>query len=334
MATIKDVANKAGVSTATVSRVLNGNYPVSEQAKEKVLEAIQQLKYHPNAVARSLKQNRTYLIGILVPDISNPYFMDLARGVESVVADEGYSLLFGSTDEDAKKEYNLLKALNEKRVDGVILASRMKDSKKINDLIDQGLNVFMIDTYIDDVKADVVIENDFESAYNLMKYIIEKGHRRIAIVNGLMTVSTAKQRFEAYKKALKDYKINCKDQFILNGDFNRDKSYEVLCRLLESNGEKPTAIFSTNNVMTEGVLMALKEKKVKVPDEMSVVSFGNITLPKLVEPNLTYVRQNSYRMGEKVGHLIINKINGSHQEAKQEIINLEIKFGDSVKDMK
>lgn len=332
MATIKDVAREAGVSTATVSRVLNSNYPVSEETKERVLQAVKNLHYHPNAIARSLKQNKTYMLGVLVPDISNPYFMDLARGLESVVAKEGYSLLFGSTDEDAQKEYKLLKALNERRVDGVVVATRMSDSRKLNHLIRQGLNVFLVDTKVPGVQADCVEENDYNSAFELMEYIIKQGHKRIGIINGLMNVSTAKTRFQAYKDALAKYGLVYRDEYIASGDYKRQHSYKAVKSMM-SQKEPPTALFSTNNIMTESVLIALKEMDLKVPEDVSVISFGNITVPKLYETALTHVKQNSYRMGVLMGEVIMRNIDRKKDVYENLSIELSIEYGNSVKNL-
>ncbi|WP_105616101.1 LacI family DNA-binding transcriptional regulator [Vallitalea okinawensis] len=332
MATIKDVAKEARVSTATVSRVLNGNYPVSQDAKEKVENAIKALNYHPNAVARSLKQNKTYLIGVLVPDIANPYFMDLARGIESVVSVEGYNLVFGSTDEDASKEMNLLRVLNEKRVDAVVVATRQEKPDKINELINQGLNILMVDTYIKDIKCDYVVEDDYDAAYRLVKHLIEHGHTQIAIVNGLLSVSTSQQRLRAYKDALEEYGIPINDKFLLQGDYNRECSYQSMKQLLKEE-VLPTAIFSTNNIMTESVMLAAKEAGLSIPEDLSLVSFGNITLPGLIEPQLTYIKQNSFEMGKRAGNLILDKLDHTFFESKEHIIHLDMQAGDSVKDM-
>lgn len=332
MATIKDVAREAGVSTATVSRVLNGNYPVSQDAKDKVENAIKALNYHPNAVARSLKQNKTYLIGVLVPDIANPYFMDLARGIESVISKEGYNLVFGSTDEDASKEMNLLRVLNEKRVDAVVVATRQENPDKINELINQGLNILMVDTYIKDVQCDYVVEDDYNAAYRLVKHLINHGHTQIAIVNGLLSVSTSQLRLQAYKDALQEHGIPINDKFLLRGDYNRECSYQSMKQLLRED-VLPTAIFSTNNIMTESIMLAAKEAGLNIPEDISLVSFGNITLPGLIEPKLTYIKQNSFAIGVRAGSMILDKLDHSFHESKEHIIHLDIQFGDSVKEL-
>lgn len=330
MATIKDVAREAGVSTATVSRVLNGNYPVSQDAREKVEATIKRLGYHPNAVARSLKQNKTFLIGVVVPDISNTFFMDLAKGVESKVSPYGYNLVFGSTEEDAEKEVGLLNAFAEKRLDGVIVASRQEDSSFLNSLPNRGISLVMVDTLIDNVQCDCVIEDDYEASYRMVEHLLSLGHKDIAIVNGLLTVSTSKLRLKGYKDALKKANVPINPNYMLRGDYSRKQSYNSMKELLAS-GEVPTAIFSTNNAMTEGVMLALKEEGLRIPDDLSLVSFGNISLPGLIDPELTYVKQNAYAMGVKAGERMMVHLAKQGDSNEQFTIKLDIHHGASVK---
>lgn len=337
MATIKDVAKEANLSIATVSRVLNSDYPVSEKSRIKVMDAVKKLNYHPNAIARSLKQNKTFMIGVVVPEISNPYFMDLARGIEDVVSSDGYSLIFGSTDEDPKKELKLLKLLNEKRVDAVVLATRNTTAKPINRLISNGLKIFMVDSKIEGVHADVVVTDDWNSTYSLIEHVIKKGHKKICIINGLMTVSTSIQRFDAFKKVLSDYNVALDERYVIDGDFSRSKTYDKVCELLKDcEQDLPTVIFSTNNYMTEGVMLALKEFGLTIPNDISLVSFGDISIPKLIEPKLTIIKQNAYIMGKNMGQLIMRNMDTREyaNSFKELVLGLEIRIGDSVINLK
>lgn len=309
MATIKEVAQKAMVSTATVSRVLNDNYPTSDQVKERVFEAIKELGYRPNAVARSLKMNKTNIVGLVVPDISNIYFMEIARGVESIISPLGYTMIFCSTDENQEKELKLLRSLYEKRVDYVILASSLQSAEKLNEFIEHGLNVIMVDTWLPGVKADCIVENNFAASYDLISQCIKAGHRRFGIINGLMTVSTAKDRFEGYMKALTDHGLEAEDAFAVIGNYNRQTAYENSKKMLEANKDNlPTLFYSTNNEMTEGLMIALFEAGLSIPEDVSVVSFGDITVPKLVKPNLTIVAQDARSIGEKAGEVFLSSM--------------------------
>ncbi len=317
MSTIKDVSSKAGVSTATVSRVLNGNYPVSKEAYEKVMDAIEAVGYRPNAIAKSLKMNKTFMIGLVVPDISNPYFMEIARGVENIISPLGYTLTFCSSDEDPEKEIRLLKALNEKRVDYVILASSLKDEKPLKDLMKQGLKIIMVDTFLPNLNVDFVVEDNEKASYQLMDYALKLGHRKVGIVNGILDISTARERYEGFKRALKDHKIELKENYIVNGGYYRDIAYPSVKAMLEKNQDDlPTLLYATNNQMTEGAMIAIKELGLSIPEDISIVSFGEIVLSELVEPKLTVILQNSRTIGEKAGEILIKRMDDpDYQEA-------------------
>jgi LacI family transcriptional regulator len=321
MVTIKQVAQRANVSTATVSRVINDNYPVSDEAKEKVQRAIIELGYRPNGIARSLKCNKTYMVGMVVPDISNNYFMDIARGLESVISPLGYSLIFCSTDENTEKELKLLNALNEKRVDFVLLASSTQNSDKLEKFIKQGMNIIMIDTSIDDLEIDLVVEDNYNATYKIISYVIGEGHRKIGIVNGIMEVSTAKERYKGFVKALENNNIEVEDRYVVNGNYNRKKAYEEVKRMLQKNiNDLPTVLFAANNDMAEGTMLAIKELNLDIPEDISLISFGDISLAQLIEPRLTIISQNAELIGQKAGELMINRMEGNDEEDYHKVI--------------
>lgn len=335
MVTIKQVAEKANVSTATVSRVINGNYPVSDKVREKVMETIKELGYRPNVIARSLKCNKTYMVGMVVPDISNNYFMDIARGVESVLSPLGYSLIFCSTDENTDKELRLLNALNERRVDFVMLASSTQDSSKLKKFIDQGMNIIMIDTKLEDLQADLVVEDNFNATYKIISYVLGQGHKRIGAVNGLMSVSTAMERYKGFCEALKDNGVPLMEDYIVNGAYNRKMAYEEVKRMFQRNmNQLPTALFAANNDMAEGAMMALKEMHLKIPEDISLVSFGDINIPELIEPRLTIIAQNAVLIGQRAGELMLRRMESNQVDAFEKItIPSEIIIRDSVKSL-
>lgn len=334
MATIKEVAAKANVSTATVSRVLNDNYPTSDKVKARVFEAIKELGYRPNAVARSLKMNKTNIIGLVVPDISNIYFMEIARGVESVISQLGYTMIFCSTDENEEKEIKLLKTMNEKRVDFVILASCMQTPEKINELVMQGLNIIMVDNMINGVHADCIVENNYKASFELMCYALNAGHKRCGIVNGLMSISTARERYQGFKQALSEFELTVDPRFIIDGNYNRQTAYENSKKVIrEYKDSLPTLFFSTNNEMTEGLMIALQEDGIRIPDEVSIVSFGDITVPKLVKPGLTIVSQDARSIGKKAGEVMLKCLEEDSKalEYKTYVIPSNIIVQESVK---
>lgn len=334
MATIKDVSLKAQVSTATVSRVLNGNYPVSKEAYKKVMDAIEATGYRPNALAKSLKMNKTYMIGFVVPDISNPYFMEIARGIEQVVSNYGYTLTFCSTDEDPNKEIKLLKALNARQVDFVILASSLKDEKPLVELMKQGLKIIMADTYLPNLDVDFVLEDNERLSYQLVDYGIQLGHTKIGIVNGIMNISTARERYDGYLRALSDHHILIEERFSVNGGYYRDIAYQNVKEMIQKNiHDLPTLLYATNNQMTEGAMIAIKEAGLRIPEDISIVTFGDITLPQLVEPKITAIIQNSRAIGEKVGEILMRRLENPTYKSKHKVtlIPSELVVRDSVK---
>lgn len=335
--TIKDVATYANVSTATVSRVLNGNYPVSEEVISSVMKAVKELNYHPDAIARSLKNKKTFIVGFVVSDISNVYFMEMAKGIESIISNEEYNIIFSSTNDDEEKEKKIIKLLYERRVDALVIAPASNDAAYINDLIEQGLYIVIVDRRVSGIKADSVIEDNFNAVYKLINHIISKGHKKISIINGLSSISTSLERFEGFKKALEDNDIELPQEYVLEGNYNKEKAYEEVKKMLiKCKDNRPTAIFAANNIMAEGAMAAIKDYGLNIPEDVSLVSFGNISVPELIYPKLTVVSQNAYAMGKKIGEVLLGKINDENRLAEnymEYVMVPEIKFGESVKSL-
>jgi len=329
--TIKQIAEEANVSGATVSRVVNNNYPVSEEVRLKVLKAISELNYQPNGVARSLKSKKTHMIGIVVADITNPYFMQIAKGVESVVSSKGYNLLFCSTNENPSREHGLLRLLNEKRVDAIVLATCDKDGSHIKHLIEHGIPVIMVDRKISGLDIDTIVEDNFNASYNITNYLISKGHKKISIVNGLLNVSTGKERFEGFKKALGDNGILLIEKYVLKGDFKREDAYrEAKNMIKKQKNDLPTAIFAANNLMAEGTMIAICEQGLRMPEDISIVSFGDLSISQLIKPKLTVISQNAYAIGQRAGEIALERTSGKQKNYKEFVLVPEMEIGESV----
>lgn len=332
MVTIKDVAKEAGVSIATVSRVINNNYPVSPESREKVIEASKKLKYRPNDIAKSLKQNRTNTIGLLVPDISNPYFMGIATGIEQILSPLGYNIIFASTNEDENKELKLLGAFYERRVDFLVLGTRQTNANKINQFIEQGLKIILVDSTIENVKTDVIVEDNYKGAFSLTEKLINAGHKNIGIINGVMSVSTAKERYQGFCDACKDHGIEINKDYVLEGSYSRSKAYESAINMFKKCKQLPSAIFSANNYMTEGFMIACREQCISIPDDISLASFGEISVPELVSPRLTIVKQDSEHIGRIVGRIVTKRLFSKNSMLyKEHIIKTEVKNGKSIR---
>ncbi|WP_123041571.1 LacI family DNA-binding transcriptional regulator [Cohnella candidum] len=310
-ATIKEVAAEAEVSTATVSRVLNESGYVSDEIKERVLEAVAKLNYQPSAIARSLKQDKTYMIGVIVPDISNSYFMGISRGIEDVVGPEGFQLMFCSSDESPDKENRLLQLLQEKRVDAIVLATAGGNDEKVKQLSDSGLPIVLVDRKLESDEAgaglDLVAEDNEEGACRLTGKLLEDGHVRLGVVNGPARVSTGRERYEGVLKAMREHGLDPKP-LVYNGDFSTEDGVLAVRKFLKSD-PKPTAIVSLNNRMSLGVLLEIVRSGLKIPDDMAVASFGEVEAGSLLKnPGLYYIDQHPYDMGIKTGELLLKRI--------------------------
>ncbi|MBU5346926.1 LacI family DNA-binding transcriptional regulator [Paenibacillus lautus] len=310
-ATIKQVAAAAEVSTATVSRVLNDSDYVSDEIKERVMAAVNQLNYRPSAIARSLKQDRTYMIGVIVPDISNPYFMGISRGIEDIVGKEGFQLIFCSSDENPDKERRLLKLMQEKRVDAVVLATSGGNDPAIKQLADSKMPIVLVDRKLDStetgVSLDLVAEDNTQGASRLTRKLLEDGHTAIGVVNGPTRSSTGRERLEGVRKAMKEYGLN-EEPMVYNGDFSTEDGIRAVRQFLGAE-HRPTAIISLNNRMSLGVLLEIISSGLKIPTDMAVASFGEVEAgPLLKESGLYYMEQHPYDMGIKAGEILLRRI--------------------------
>ncbi|MBB6672437.1 LacI family DNA-binding transcriptional regulator [Cohnella nanjingensis] len=316
-ATIKQVAAAAEVSTATVSRVLNESGYVSEEVKERVMEAVDRLNYQPSAIARSLKQDKTFMIGVIVPDISNPYFMGISRGIEDVVGQEGFQLMFGSSDENPGKEERLLQLFQEKRVDAIVLATAGGNDDIVGRLADAGVPIVLVDRKLESAEAgerlDLVAEDNAEGAFRLTSRLLEDGHVRIGVVNGPARASTGRERDEGVRQALRARGI-ASEPLVYNGEFSTEDGIRAVRRFLASD-PRPTAIVSLNNRMSLGVLLEIVRNGLRIPDDMAVASFGEVEAGSLLkEPGLYYIDQHPYEMGTRAGELLLRRIQAKEEK--------------------
>jgi DNA-binding LacI/PurR family transcriptional regulator len=333
--TMKEVAERAKVSTATVSRVINNNYPVSAAVRQDVLKCLRELNYRPNGVARSLKSKKTQMIGFVVADISNPFFMRVAKAMENVISNDNHSIVFCSSDGIPEKERKLLESLNEKRVEAMVIASSDPDSLYIRQLVEEGMPVVLIDRKVKGVNTDVVVEDNYNTAYSLTKNLIDSGHRKIAIVNASLAISVGLERFEGFKDALKHHNIPLNQDYVLNGSFYKEDSCAAVAKMIaKQQNNLPTAIFCCNNIITVGAILALKKAGLKIPDDISVISFGTMDLLEFLEPQLTIALQNAAAIGHKAGQIIRERLNHRTNQNggyREYILVPEITIGGSVR---
>lgn len=324
--TIKDIAKEAGVSIATVSRVLNNTGNPSEESKKKVLAIVKELNYQPNAVARSLKIQQTNTVGVIIPDISNPYFMSIAKGIEEILEKPGYSIIFASSDENPQKETRLLNTLVEKRVDAIVLATAGGNNERIINTNKNTIPIFLIDRDIDDNKNKLffVGEDNYQSAYDLTMNVLNQGYRDIGVIKGNPQVSTGQERYNGYLQAMKDSGLTDVKTKIYDGNFIEEDGINAIKQWREID-QLPSAIISFNNKMTYGALIELLSNEKDHTQMVYLASYGETNLEKALDDlNMSYVRQIPYEMGLKVGEKLLNKLRNPDIESERIIFKSEI----------
>lgn len=294
--TIKDVANLAGVHPSTVSRVINDDSRISEKTKNKVLLIIKKLGYTPNAIARGLKIKRTYTLGMLIPDITNPFFAEIARGVEDAANANGFNIILCNTDDKLKKERIYLEILKGKRVDGLILGTAHIKDKSILELEKKKFPYVLISRNIEKLNKNCIIVDDVEGGIMATEYLIKIGHRRIAHITGPLKTRSALNRLKGYKLALKKYEIEYGDELVGEGDFRIKGGYQAMKKFLKLS-KPPTAIFAGNDLLALGAMQVIQKKNFHIPEDFSVVGFNDIKLASFVYPPLTTIRQPMLEMG-------------------------------------
>lgn len=319
MVTIRDVAKKAGVSVATVSHVINGTRKVAPETEARVRRAMEELGYQPNAIAQSLRKRTTYAIGILVSDITNPFFATVVRGAEDAALEAGYSVIVCNSDEDPRKEDMYIRALWRRRIDGMLIApTRDGTSPAIQELAQRKLPFVFVDRKAKGIEADAVLSDNVGGAYLATKHLIERGHKRIGIVLGIPGATTTEERFAGYRQALNEEGILCSDELVAWGDYRVEGGRAAAAQLL-SLADPPTAIFSTNNQMTLGVLRELFLRHISVPDKVAVVSFDDSEWAGMVVPPLTVVAQDPYEIGYRAFELLLARLNSRGERKPQEV---------------
>ncbi|SMB93451.1 transcriptional regulator, LacI family [Thermanaeromonas toyohensis ToBE] len=310
------MAKRAKVGISTVSRVLNNSGYVSPKTRERVLKAIEELNFEPNYLAKSLSSGKTRTIALILPDITNPFFPAIARGVEDAVKRKEYHVILCNTDGDSQQEALHAKALREKAVDGLIFTASSKNNKHVLELVEVGIPVVLIDRRVEGNNLDAVLVDNVAGAYEATKYLIGLGHKYIGFIAG-PDVTTALERQEGYCRALKEAGIEVKEKLIQPGNFRYESGYTGALNLLEYG---VTAILAANDLMALGAMRAIEEKGLRIPQDIAVVGFDDIPLASLVKPALTTVNQPAYQMGALAAEILLERIEGKRAGEPKEVI--------------
>lgn len=328
--TIYDVAREAGVSMATVSRVVNGNPNVKPSTRKKVLRVIEELGYRPNAVARGLASKKTTTIGVVLPDISSIFFAELTRGIDDIANMYHYNIILSSSDQNLDKEIKLINNLLEKQVDGLLYIGGALTEEHQKVFASAQVPIVLVAT-TDPKKKLPSVRIDLEKAtYEATEYLIKKGHKRIGFVCGLQKSPLMKARFQGYKQALADYQIPFDDQLVQEIQPVYEMALEATKKFLKLK-EAPTAILSANDEMAVAVVNSLQDEGVKVPDEVEVIGFNNTRLSLMCRPMLTSVVQPMYDIGAVSMRLLTKLIHDEEVQETDVILPHRIEFRNSTK---
>lgn len=298
---------------------------------EKVNKAIEKLNYFPDQMGRGLRKGQSNTIGLIVSDITNPFFPRVARGVEDCARENEYNVIFSNTDENPVEEQHYISLLRSQRVDGVIIAPTNEGEENIKPLLEQATPVVLIDRAIDSCDIPAIVSDNYSGAYKAVEYLIEKGHRDIGFVAGLKGVQSTDKRYEGYKKALIDHDIDFRDELVVMGNSQIQDSYRAMEKLW-SNANEITAIFAANNLILIGVMQYLKDNSINFPEEISLICFDDPQWGSAVNPGITSVSQNPYGIGYKAGFRLFEEIHGSEskKETNQVVLPIELKERESV----
>ncbi|MFY9176774.1 MAG: LacI family DNA-binding transcriptional regulator [Caldicoprobacterales bacterium] len=327
MATIYDIAKKAGVSTATVSRVINGvNHPIKEETRQRILQIAQELNYRPNAIAKSLAGGKSHTIALLIPSITNDFYTQICEVIEEKLEEKGYHTYLCNTRRNVEKESRYVESLIARQVDGVIFSpTRVKpqDNQVNLDNIDKlrknGIAVVAFGSQFKGVSQIYI--NTYKGAFDATRYLISLGHKRIGFIDGL-SAGTRKSRRRGYIKALEESGIGFDPWLVTAGNLQMEDGYACAYKLL-SLENPPTAILAANNLMAIGVLKAARDKGLNVPGNLSVIGFDDSLLSKVVDPSLTVIKQPLKEIGEAAVNLLMNQLEGNQ---KHETIQLETRI--------
>jgi LacI family transcriptional regulator len=305
--TINDVAKRANVSPVTVSRVLNAAPNVNAATRARVSQAIAELGYVPNVVARSLRSRRTRSIALILPDITNPFWPTVARGVEDAAQRSGYTVLLCNSDENADKQARYLEVVISQQVDGVIIAPADSDAANLALLRERHIPTVVLDRRVNGWDVDTVRGDSVGGAHMLTRHLIELGHRRIAMLTGPANTSTSQDRLAGYEAALRRAGIDCDEDLTRFGEFRQSSGQEMAEAVLAMR-RPPTAIFGANNTIALGALAAIGECGQRVPQDVALVCFDDVSPSSQLFPFLTVVEQPAYQMGFEAARLLFGRL--------------------------
>lgn len=323
--TINDIAKAAGVSRTTVSRVLNDSGYVKEETREKILKAINELNYTPSAIARSLSTNKTNTIGVIVPEINNPFFGEIIKGISSVADEHNLNIILFNTDDSREKELKALQLLKGQRIQGIIITPTYPEDKfnseYLNTLENLGIPVVLIDGHVNYFNFSGVFIDHIKGAFDGTSAFIKEGHKKIAIITGDMDSRPARDRLTGYKKALVMNNLPVEEKYIFYGDYKHESAYNATKQILRME-DRPTAIFVMSNMMILGCMKALYEEGIRVPEDIAIMGFDKINALNIVGMNISFINGPTIEMGRTGMELLIDNLDNKSNKKEIKRITL------------
>lgn len=309
MASLQEVAKRAKVSIATVSRVLNKSDKVVPETRAAVESALRELGYRPSRVARRLrmKDGRAHLVGLIIPDIQNPFYAEIARGVEDAAYRNNYALLLCNSDESLEKERFYLDVMRDESVDGLVLPPFNETDDAVIAMVQTGMPVVCVDRSLAKAKTDLVEVDNYRGAVEAVNHLLDRGHTQIGLIEGRTQVSTSRERRRGYLDALAARGVPVRRELMRAGDFKQESGRVLTNELLDLR-KPPTALFVVNNLMTVGALAALHQRDRRVPEDVAVVGFDDLPWAEALDPPPTVVRQPAYDVGVQAMELLLKRI--------------------------
>jgi len=307
MTTIKQVAARASVSSATVSHVINGTRFVSEAVREQVQKAMDELEYRPNALARSLRSGYTHTLGLVLPDSANPFFAEVGHSIEIAAFEAGYSVILCNTENDFEKESLYIDVLTKKQVDGIVFVSTGDRSDSVEKLVEMKIPTVVMDRDFPGLELDIVAADNLQGGYLAAQHLIALGHKHIGCITGPSGINPSARRVAGFKKTLQEAGLIVEPDLIVSGDFHPESGWEM-GRAMLVQGNAPTAIFACNDLMAMGVLRAATELGLRVPDDLALMGYDDIELASYTNPPLTTIKQPKVEMGLAALNFLLSRI--------------------------
>lgn len=319
---MSDVAKKASVSPATVSRVLRQPDLVNKKTREKVLRVIDELNYKPHMIASQFRTQETKTILVIVPDITRPFFSEVLRGIEHTAVKNGYQVILGDTENNIEREKEYVELMYKKQADGVLLLTARMDSKSLKQLADAFPMVLACE-YVDELDIPTVSIDNISGARKLTDHLINAGHKKIAYISGPMNVILSRDRLRGFQQAMAQYDLPVDPSYIQEGDYEIESGYNQMVKLLALE-DPPTAVFVFNDEMALGTIKAVQDHGLKVPEDIAVVGFDNLKMATIFSPQMTTIDQPKYEIGQRATDMLLTLMKGGSLKKKKIVMKDEL----------